>query len=121
MTAPQSVDEYLAQLSPDVRKILQHIRKAVRAVAPAATERISYGMPALFDGGVVVYYAAFRQHVGVYPPVADPTLRKRLARYLGPKGNLKFPLDEAIPYDLIAEVAAARLRENRARRNKEAR
>jgi uncharacterized protein YdhG (YjbR/CyaY superfamily) len=116
VTAPKAIDEYLAGVPADVRKILQRVRKAVRAVAPSGTERISYGMPALFDDGVVVYYAAFKQHIGVYPPVADPALRERLARYLGPKGNLRFPLDEPIPYDLIAEVAAARLRENRARR-----
>ena len=115
MTAPKTIDEYFAQVPDDVRKILERIRKVVRKAAPAGTERISYGMPALFDEGVVVYYAAFKQHIGVYPPVADPALRKRLAPYLGPKGNLKFPLDQPIPYDLIAEVAAVRVRENRAR------
>ena len=69
-------------------------------------------MPAFFQGGVLVYYAAFKAHIGMYPPVRDPALQPALARYAGPKGNLKFPLGKPMPLALIAKVVKARLKEN---------
>jgi uncharacterized protein YdhG (YjbR/CyaY superfamily) len=61
----------------------------------------------------VIYFAAFRNHIGLYPPVRDAKLRKEASRYAGPKGNLKFPLDEPIPYGLIARIVKSRVKENR--------
>lgn len=112
---PDSVDAYIAAFPPEVQAVLTRIRATVRQAAPLAEERISYRMPAVFQGGVVVYYAAFKKHIGVYPPVQDAVLRQKLARYAGPKGNLQFPLSEPIPHDLIEQVVKARLAENRAR------
>ena len=112
----RDLDAYIAAFPPDIRLILERIRQVAREVAPQAEERISYGMPALFQDGVLVYYAAFKKHIGLYPPVADAALRPLLARYAGPKGNLKFPLDEPIPYDLVGQVVAARLQDNARRR-----
>jgi uncharacterized protein YdhG (YjbR/CyaY superfamily) len=109
---PATVDAYIAAFPPEIRQILERIRQVAREAAPQAEERISYGMPALFQDGVLVYFAAFKQHIGVYPPVADAALRPQLARYAGPKGNLKFPLDEPIPYELVGKVVAARLQDN---------
>ena len=113
---PKDIDEYIGGFQPDVQAILHRARETVRDAAPDAEERISYRMPAFFQGGVVVYFAAFKKHIGVYPPVADETLKPALARYAGPKGNLQFPLAEAIPYALIRRVVKARLRENLERR-----
>ena len=92
--------------------MLRAVRKTIRAAAPKAEERISYRMPSLFQDGAVVYYAAFKQHIGLFPPVADPRVRARVARYAGPKGNLQFPLSEPMPHALIAAVVKARLKEN---------
>lgn len=86
-------------------EILQAIRKTIAAAVPDATECISYQMPALRHSKVFFYFAAFKKHIGVYPPVQDPALSAELARYRGPKGNLQFPLDEPVPYELIARVA----------------
>lgn len=83
----------------------------MRDAVPDATECISYRMPALRHDRVFFYFAAFRKHIGVYPPVDDPALVVELARYRGPKGNLQFPLDEPVPYDLIARVAQALARQ----------
>jgi uncharacterized protein YdhG (YjbR/CyaY superfamily) len=113
---PASVDAYIAAFPPEIRLILERIRQIAREVAPQAEERISYGMPALFQDGVLIYYAAFKKHIGLYPPVADAALRSQLARYAGPKGNLKFPLDAPIPYELVGQVVAARLLDNARRR-----
>jgi uncharacterized protein YdhG (YjbR/CyaY superfamily) len=71
-------------------------------------------MPAFFLDGALVYFAAFKMHIGFYPPVRDEALRALLRKYLGPKGNLRFPLSEPIPHALIARMVKARIRENRA-------
>lgn len=115
---PAAIDAYITACPEEVRAILQKIRAVVLAAAPEAEERISYRMPALFQNGVLVYYAAFKDHIGLYPPVQDETLRARLATYAGPKGNLRFPLSEPIPYPLIARVVKARLKLNRAKQER---
>ena len=109
-----SVDEYIAGFPAEIRELLEAVRSTVLAAVPGGDERISYKMPAVFCSGVVVYYAAFKSHIGLYPPVADPAVSKRVARFAGPKGNLQFPYSEPLPLDLIAQVAKARLAANQA-------
>jgi uncharacterized protein YdhG (YjbR/CyaY superfamily) len=113
MSTVKSVDAYIAASSPEVRPILKKIRATVRNAAPSAEERISYRMPAYFLGGVIVYFAAFRNHIGFYPPIRDKLLRRLTASYAGPKGNLRFPLSEPIPHALIAKIVKARVKERR--------
>ena len=113
--APTSVDEYIAGFPADIQAVLQAVRVTVRAAAPGAEERISYRMPAVFQHGVVVYFAAFKRHIGLFPPVEDPAVRARVAPYAGPKGNLQFPYDRPMPHRLIAEVVKARLKANLAK------
>jgi uncharacterized protein YdhG (YjbR/CyaY superfamily) len=110
---PRSVDAYIASALPQVRPVLEAIRATVRKAAPSAEERISYGMPAYFLDGVLVYFAAFRKHVGFYPPIRDKSLMSLAAPYAGPKGNLQFPLSEPIPHRLIARIVKARIKERR--------
>jgi uncharacterized protein YdhG (YjbR/CyaY superfamily) len=111
-SAPATIDEYVAAFPPDVQSILRKIRSTIRKAAPQAEERISYRMPAFTQDGILVYFAAFKKHIGVYPPVrGDEKLSKELAPYRGEKGNLKFPLDEPIPYDLIARIVKFRVKE----------
>lgn len=112
---PRTVDEYIAGFDVDIAQRLAAVRSAVREMVPQGEERISYRMPAIFQGGVVVYYAAFKRHIGVFPPVGDPALCEKVARYAGPKGNLQFPHHEPLPLALIAEVALARLTSNLAK------
>jgi uncharacterized protein YdhG (YjbR/CyaY superfamily) len=106
------IDEYIERFPPDVRQILQKIRTTVAKAVPKAEEKISYRIPAFMLDGIVIYFAAFKRHIGVFPPVRDPKLKKEVARYAGPKGNLQFPLSERIPYALIGRIAKARAREN---------
>ena len=107
--SPANVDAYIAGFPVEIRAVLEQLRQVVREAAPDAAERISYGMPTFFQQGVLFHFAAFTRHVGVYPPVTDTMLAPLLARYAGPKGNLRFPLTEPMPYDLIARIVAARL------------
>lgn len=112
--APDSIDAYIAPFPPEVRAILEKIRATIRKAAPKAEERISYKMPAFFQDGALVYFAAFKKHIGLFPPVGDPALRKAAAVYAGAKGNLRFPLDEPMPYALIGKIVKARIAENKA-------
>jgi uncharacterized protein YdhG (YjbR/CyaY superfamily) len=106
-----SVDAYIDAADPAVRPVLQQLRKAVAAAVPGATECISYQLPALHHQKVFFFFAAFKRHIGVYPPVQDAGLAEELARYRGPKGNLQFPLNEPVPCALIARVAQALARQ----------
>jgi uncharacterized protein YdhG (YjbR/CyaY superfamily) len=108
----QSHDEYFASVPPKVRRILRQIQTVVQTQVPTASRVIGYNMPAFKAGRIFFYFAAFKQHIGVYPPVkADSKLIQKLAPYRGPKGNLSFPLDEPIPYELIGRVAASLAKE----------
>lgn len=113
---PRDIDEYIAEAAPAARPILAEIRRVVRAAAPKAEECISYRMPAFKQDGVLIYFAAFTHHIGVFPPVSgDAALEKAVARYAGPKGNLRFPMDRPIPYPLIRKIVTLRLQQNAAR------
>lgn len=114
-TAPASIDDYIAAAAPEVRPILQKVRDTIRKAAPAATEKISYQIPTFALDGNLVHFAAFRKHIGFYPPVSDEKLREEASVYAGEKGNLRFPLDKPIPYALIGRLVKARVRENRER------
>ena len=110
--SPETIDEYIAAFSPEVQSILKKIRVTIRKAAPVAREKISYKMPAFALDGDLIYFAAFKNHIGVFPPVrGDKKLSQELYRYRGEKGNLKFPLDEPIPYELIARVVKCRVKE----------
>jgi uncharacterized protein YdhG (YjbR/CyaY superfamily) len=99
-----------------VQAILERIRSTVHKAAPAAQETISYQIPAFTLNGVLVYFAAFKKHIGFYPPVrGDAALEKAVSRYAGEKGNLQFPLAEPIPYALISRIVKLRVKQNRAR------
>lgn len=112
---PTTVDEYIAQFTPAVQTVLEQVRQTIRRTAPSAEEKISYRMPSYHLHGALVYFGGFKAHVGFFPPVADPALVKAAARYAGPKGNLRFPLDEPMPLALIAKLVKARVRNNEAR------
>jgi uncharacterized protein YdhG (YjbR/CyaY superfamily) len=115
---PKNIDEYVASFSPEVQAILKKIRSTVRKAAPRAQETISYNMPAFTMDGIVVYFAAFKKHIGLYPPVkGDPGLEKAVAVYRGPKGNLQFPLDQPMPYGLIERIVKARVKQLSANRS----
>jgi uncharacterized protein YdhG (YjbR/CyaY superfamily) len=110
---PKDIDAYIAGFPSSVQAILKRVRKTVRAAAPGAKEVISYQMPALKGHGILVYFAAWKEHIGLYPPVSgDAAVEKAARRYAGPKGNLQFPLDEPIPYDLIERIVKLRVRQD---------
>ena len=103
-----SHEEYFASVSPSAQPLLVSIQTKVESVLPEATRCIAYQMPAYRGKRVFFYFAAFRKHIGIYPPVTqDSALIKELSAFRGAKGNLSFPLDQALPIDLIGRVAIA--------------
>jgi len=110
--APATIDAYIAAAPAEVQPVLSKIRRLIRANAPDAEEVISYRMPAFRQHGILLYFAAFKHHIGLYPPIrGDARLAKALAPYAGEKGNLKLPLDQPIPYDLIERIVRLRVRQ----------
>jgi uncharacterized protein YdhG (YjbR/CyaY superfamily) len=113
---PANIDDYIRPYTPEIQSILQTIRATIRKAAPEAEEIISYMMPAFRQNGILVYFAAFKKHIGLYPPVSgDPAIEKAIAPYAGPKGNLQFPLDQPITYDLVERIVKLRLKQNQAK------
>ena len=110
------VASYIAKSPPPARKALKALRAAIKSVAPGITERISYGIPTFdLDGQYLLYIAAFRDHVSVYPVTAGMVARyaKTIAPFRSGKGTLRFSLDSPIPVDLIARLARVRMQERR--------
>lgn len=112
-SAFKDIDGYISQFPAEVQAILEKVRATIRRAAPVANEVISYQMPAFRQHGILVYFAAWKKHIGLYPPISgDRDLEKAVARDAGPKGNLQFPLDEPIPYDLIERIVKLRVKQD---------
>ncbi|MES2765815.1 MAG: DUF1801 domain-containing protein [Bacteroidota bacterium] len=110
---PKNIDEYIAQQPVGIREQLEQIREVVRQAAPEAEEMISYMMPTFKQDGVLVHFAAFKNHIGLYPaPRAIEVFKKELSVYKGAKGTVQFPLDEPLPLELIRRIVEFRVKEN---------
>ena len=115
-TAAANIDDYIKGFTPEVQAILQRVRAAIREAAPNAQEVISYRMPAFKQNGILVFFAAFKNHIGLYPPVSgNAQIEKAIAPYAGEKGNLRFPFDKPIPYKLITRIAMLRVKQDLAK------
>ena len=109
------IADYIAAADPTVAPLLEKLRALIAKEVPGADERISYRMPAFFLDGALIYFAPFKAHIWMYPPVkGDAALATALEPYRGEKGNLRFPLDRPMPWPLIRRVVRARLAEHRA-------
>jgi uncharacterized protein YdhG (YjbR/CyaY superfamily) len=103
-----TVDDYIGSFPPDVRAILREVRSTILKVVPSAEETISYQMPSVvLDGRHLVYFAAWKHHVGLYPiPAADGAFERELAPYRASKGTVRFPLGQPVPYGLVERMVA---------------
>lgn len=111
--APKNIDEYIAGFPPEVQEILQKIRLTIRKAAPKAEEAISYMMPTFKLHGNLVFFAAYKKHIGFYPaPRGNEAFKEELSAYDGGKGTVQFPLDKPIPYALIRKIVKFRVQEN---------
>jgi uncharacterized protein YdhG (YjbR/CyaY superfamily) len=108
-----NIDEYISVFPESTRKILEQIRLTIKKAAPEAEETIKYSMPAFTLYGNLVYFAAFKNHISLYPaPSGDDAINNELSLYRAAKSTLRFPLDKPIPYDLIRRVVKLRIKES---------
>jgi len=114
MTAkPNSIDEYIATFPDEIQKIMEEVRATIKKAAPEATEAIKYAIPTFVFHGNLVHFAALKNHIGFYPaPEGMEKFDKELSVYKTGKGSVQFPLDQPIPFDLIAKITAFRVRQN---------
>lgn len=111
-----SIDEYIATFPAEIQELLQAIRATIHAAAPEATEKISYQMPTFAQHGNLIHFAAFKNHIGMYPaPSGIEAFQAELAPYAGAKGSIRFPLDQPIPHALIRKLVQFRVNENLAK------
>ncbi|HMJ46941.1 MAG TPA: DUF1801 domain-containing protein [Ferruginibacter sp.] len=110
---PASIDEYIAGFQEQTQKILEQVRATIKKAAPGAEETISYAMPAFRLNGYLVYFAAFKNHIGFYPaPSGSAAFIKELSPYKTGKGSVQFPLDKPMPLHLITKIVQFRVKEN---------
>lgn len=109
----QTIDEYIASQPEHVRPGLQLFRETIRNAAPEAVEVISYQMLAFRQHGILVWFAAHKNHFGFYPKTeAMSIFRERLLPYGQSKGAIRFPYIQPLPVDLIADIVRHRVLEN---------
>lgn len=110
---PVDIDAYNALFPEDIQMILNRVRSAIKDSAPFAVETISYGMPSFkLNGKSLVYFAAFKNHLGFYAlPTGNTAFKKELLKYKTGKGSIQFPLNQPIPYSLISKIVKFRVKE----------
>jgi uncharacterized protein YdhG (YjbR/CyaY superfamily) len=111
--APSNVDEYIATFPKEVKQLMEDMRRAIKTAAPDAEEMISYGMPAYKQYGILVYFAAYKNHIGLYAlPTGHQAFKTELSVYKTGKGSVQFPLDKPLPLSLIKKIVKFRVKEN---------
>jgi len=107
------IDKYIAGFPKDTQKLLEQLRATIMKAAPKAEEVISYQMPAYKYHGMLVYFAAYENHIGFYPtPSGIEYFKKELSVFKNAKGSVQFPLDKPLPIQLITKIVAFRVKEN---------
>ena len=110
---PETVDQYIAAFPADVKKRMQQLRKTIKAAAPKAEEVISYQMPGYKYFGMLVYFAAYKNHIGFYPGAGGVVeFYKELSSFNSAKGSVQFPHDRPIPFEIISKIVKFRVKQN---------
>ena len=110
---PRNVDEYISGFPEATREILEQVRTTILTAAPEAEETISYAMPTYKLKGNLIHFAAYKNHIGLYPtPNGIDGFKEELSRYKGAKGSVQFPIDQPMPLELIGRITKFRVAEN---------
>jgi uncharacterized protein YdhG (YjbR/CyaY superfamily) len=109
----QTVEEYISALPQPARDALETLRQAICQAAPQAEETISYNIPAFKWNGILVWYAAFKNHIGLYPKAsAIAAFKSELSPYKTSKGAIQFPIEKPVPLNLVKKIVKFRIKEN---------
>ena len=109
---PESIDSYIEGFSPEVQERLRAMRSAIREAAPGARERISWGMPTFWQKVNIAHFAAHAHHIGFYPGAeAIEAFAERLRPYKSSKGAVQFPMDGALPLDLVRDMVRHKIQQ----------
>jgi uncharacterized protein YdhG (YjbR/CyaY superfamily) len=112
-TTFKDIDHYIAFQTAEVQILLEQMRETIKKAAPKAEEIISYNMPAFKYHGMLVYFAAYKNHIGFYAtPTGHSEFKEKLSIYKQGKGSVQFPLSKPLPLDLITDIVSFRLKEN---------
>lgn len=113
MSKPLTPAAYISAAPKASQPKLRQLRATIKRAAPKAEEYISYGMPAYKQNGILVYFAGFKSHVGLYStPKGNEAFKKELAGYKTGKGSIQFPLDAPLPLTLITKIVKFKIKEN---------
>lgn len=106
-----TIDQYIAQFSPKIQKLLTKLRKIIKEIAPTAEETIAYGIPSFkLDKTYLVHFAAYKSHLGFYPTSSGiKHFQSNIAKYRHSTGTVQFPLDQPIPFELIRKIIKYRV------------
>jgi uncharacterized protein YdhG (YjbR/CyaY superfamily) len=108
-----NMDEYIAGFPKDIQQVLEQMRTVIKKAAPAAEETIKYSMPTFTLKGNLIHFAAYKNHIGLYPaPREVDAFKKQLSAYEGVKSTVKFPLDKPLPVGLISKIVKFRVKKN---------
>jgi uncharacterized protein YdhG (YjbR/CyaY superfamily) len=115
MKKVNSIDEYISDYPKDIQTILEKMRQTIKEAAPEADEAIRYGIPTFrLNGKNLVHFGGLKEHIGFYPtPSGIEAFQKELSKYKGTKGAIRFPFDQAIPFDLVTKIVKFRVQENK--------
>lgn len=109
---PKTIDAYIETFPKNVQTSLKKLRRTIKDAAPGVQETIKYGMPTFVLGKNLVFFAAYKQHIGFYPtPKPILAFKKELARYKTSKGAIQFPLDEPVPLALVEKMVRFRVKD----------
>ena len=111
---PKNIDEYLIALPAEVSAVLEKLRQTIKQAAPDAEEVISYSMPAFKYHGMLVYFAAFKDHCSFFPGNAGliDTMKEELKAYKTSKGTIQFTVEKPLAATLVKKIVKARMKEN---------
>lgn len=113
VTKPENIDQYISEFPEEIQVILEEIRTTIQNAAPKAIEKISYAMPSFYLNGNLVYFAAFKNHIGFYPTSSGiEAFQDEISHYKNSKGAVQFPINQKIPLALITKIVKFRVKEN---------
>ena len=101
-----AIDEYISRQDEAIQPRLHAICDAIRSAIPDTVEKISYQMPTFWKGRNIIHFAAFKNHIGIYPGgEATAVFAEKLKDYKTSKGTIQIPNNKELPLELIKEIA----------------